>query len=330
MTVTRALITGAAGQDGWYLTKHLLDLGYQVTALLMYAEGAKREALRADFPTDRLQFVFGNVQDFGSVLRILRTVKPYEIYNLAAETFVPDSWKSPWLFFEVNTRGVLNFVEAIVLDGLNVRFYQASTSEMYGNATPPQNERTPFHPSSPYGAAKLAAHQLVTQYRTAYGVYACCGICFNHESPRRPMHFVSRKITSAAAEIARGKAQMLRLGNLTAVRDWGHAQDAVRAMTMMLHVDGADDYVIGSGVSHTVWDLVKTAFRAVGLNPADHVVSSGSMMRPNDDLVLKADATKAREVLGWAPTVTFEDMIEEMVQHDLRLIDAPGGPTHPV
>tara|TARA_R110002072_G_scaffold107777_18_gene234236 strand:- start:5013 stop:6014 length:1002 start_codon:yes stop_codon:yes gene_type:complete len=311
----RALITGITGQDGSYLAEWLLDQGYEVHGLV---RRTSRPALgRLAGVEGRIVLTTGDLLDQGSLVRALETSRPHEVYNLAAQSFVPTSWSEPVSTAEVTALGVARLLEALRHVCPEARFYQASTSEMFGKASPPQSETTPFHPRSPYGVAKIYAHWATVNHRESYGTFACSGLLFNHESPRRGEEFVTRKVTRAVARIHLGLQSDLRLGNMDARRDWGHAKDFVRAMWLMLQQDEPRDYVIATGVTHTVEQLVDTAFRCVDRDWHDHVVQDPALLRPAEVDHLVGDATRAREELGWAPKITFADMIREMVDYDL-------------
>jgi GDPmannose 4,6-dehydratase len=325
----RALITGITGQDGSYLAEHLVDLGYEVWGLVRGQANPPVRHLRQLRGDVRL--IRGDLLDQGSLISAVERVQPDEVYNLAAISYVPMSWQQAELTGEVTGLGVLRVLEAIrVCSGISasrtpgrgqIRFYQASTSEMFGMAREtPQTEQTPFHPRSPYGVAKVYGHFLTQNYRESYGMYAVSGIMFNHESPRRGTEFVTRKVSLGVAKIKLGYERQLRLGNLTASRDWGFAGDYVRAMQLMLTQDEPADYVIGTGVTHTVETLVDTAFRAAGLNWRDHVVTDAAFIRPAEVDKLCADPGKARDKLGWEPKIAFDELVTMMVDADLHLL----------
>jgi GDPmannose 4,6-dehydratase len=325
----RALITGITGQDGSYLAEHLVDLGYEVWGLVRGQANPPVRHLRQLRGDVRL--IRGDLLDQGSLISAVERVQPDEVYNLAAISYVPMSWQQAELTGEVTGLGVLRVLEAIrVCSGISasrtpgrgqIRFYQASTSEMFGMAREtPQTEQTPFHPRSPYGVAKVYGHFLTQNYRESYGMYAVSGIMFNHESPRRGTEFVTRKVSLGVAKIKLGYERQLRLGNLTASRDWGFAGDYVRAMQLMLMQDEPADFVIGTGVTHTVETLVDTAFRAAGLNWRDHVVTDAAFIRPAEVDKLCADPSKARDQLGWEPKIGFEELTTMMVDADLHLL----------
>ena len=303
--------------------------GYEVWGLVRGQANPRVRQLRQVLGDVKL--VRGDLLDQGSLISAVERVQPDEVYNLAAISYVPMSWQQAELTGEVTGLGVLRVLEAIrVCSGISasrtpgrgqIRFYQASTSEMFGQARQaPQNEQTPFHPRSPYGVAKVYGHFLTQNYRESYGMYAVSGIMFNHESPRRGAEFVTRKVSLGVAKIKLGLEKQLRLGNLSASRDWGFAGDYVRAMQLMLAQDTPDDYVIGTGVTHAVQKLVDTAFRAAGLNWQDHVITDAAFIRPAEVDRLCADATKAREELGWEPKIGFEELVSMMVDADLELL----------
>lgn len=320
MTKT-ALITGITGQDGAYLAQLLLEKGYEVYGLI-------RRSASADVIGDRLRWlgiiddvrlVDGNMTDLSSLLRIVRQVKPDEVYNLAAQSFVKSSWDQPLLTGQVTGLGAVNVLEAIRLEAPDARFYQASSSEMFGHVREPiQKETTPFYPRSPYAVAKVYAHWATVNYRESFGLHASAGILFNHESPLRGIEFVTRKVTDTVAQIKLGLTRELRLGNIEAKRDWGHARDYVRAMWLMLQQPTADDYVVATGRSVTVRQMCEIAFDYVGLKLEDHLVIDPDLFRPAEVDILLGDASKANSVLGWAPTISLEEMIREMVDADLK------------
>ncbi|MFI0419487.1 GDP-mannose 4,6-dehydratase [Spongiactinospora sp. 9N601] len=332
----RALITGITGQDGSYLAEHLLAAGYEVWGLVRGQANPRVSRLRRLLGDVRL--VRGDLLDQGSLISAVERVRPDEVYNLGAISFVPMSWEQAELTAEVTGMGVLRMLEAIrVCSGVSssrtadpsgqIRFYQASSSEMFGQVREtPQNERTPFHPRSPYGVAKTYGHFLTQNYRESYGMFAVSGILFNHESPRRGAEFVTRKVSLGVARIKLGLAGELRLGNLEARRDWGYAGDYVRAMRLMLAAGTPEDYVIGTGRTHTVRELVEAAFSAAGLDWERHVVRDPSLHRPAEVDLLCADPKKARSHLGWEPSVSFEELVAQMVESDIRLLSDGGDP----
>jgi GDPmannose 4,6-dehydratase len=320
--VPRALITGITGQDGSYLAEFLLEKGYEVIGVVRRTSHHSYE--RIDHLIPRVRIEAADLLDQHSLTTVLQDVQPDEVYNLAAQSFVPTSFTQPVLTGEFTALGVTRILEAVRLACPTARFYQASSSEMFGKVTEtPQNEDTPFYPRSPYGVAKLYAHWITVNYRESYGLHAVSGILFNHESPRRGMEFVTRKVTDGAARIARGLATELRLGNLEAQRDWGYAGDYVDAMWRMLQQDEPRDYVIGSGVTHSVGDLVRIAFERVGLDWTKYVVQDPKFYRPAEVDLLLADPSRAKAELGWAPRTTFEELVQMMVDADLERL-GPG------
>ncbi|MGH7419751.1 MAG: GDP-mannose 4,6-dehydratase, partial [Candidatus Rokuibacteriota bacterium] len=303
-----AVITGVTGQDGSYLAELLLDKGYEVIGVVRRTSHDSYE--RIGHLLDRLHVVAADLLDQHSLTTVIRDARPHEVYNLAAQSFVPTSWSQPVLTGEFTALGVTRLLEAIRLAHPEARFYQASSSEMFGKATEtPQRETTPFYPRSPYGVAKVYGHWITVNYRESYGLHAVSGILFNHESPRRGLEFVSRKVTDAVARIKRGKATELRLGNLEARRDWGFAGDYVDAMWRMLQQEQPDDYVVATGVTNTVDRLVELAFGHAGLERDAHVRTDPALIRPAEVDLLVGDATKARDWLGWEPTVDFEGLV---------------------
>ncbi|MDP3938555.1 MAG: GDP-mannose 4,6-dehydratase [Deltaproteobacteria bacterium] len=313
----RALITGITGQDGSYLAEFLLDRGYEVFGMVRRASTENFE--RISHIRERIKLAQGDLLDPSSLISVVRDVRPDEIYNLAAQSFVPTSWAQPALTGEFDALGVTRLLEAVRNVDLPCKFYQASSSEMFGKVKQvPQNEDTPFHPRSPYGVAKVYGHFITVNYRESYGMFAVSGILFNHESPRRGREFVSRKISYGVARIKLGLDRELLMGNLDASRDWGYAGDYVRAMWMMLQQPEPEDFVIATGRSHTVREMLDIAFRAADLRWEDHVRSDPSLLRPAEVDHLVGDATKARTGLGWKPEVSFEELIEMMVSEDLR------------
>ncbi len=321
MSAKRALITGVTGQDGAYLSKFLLDRGYEVHGLL-------RRSASADVVGARLKWLGveadvikhdGNLSDLSGLIRIVREVQPEEIYNLAAQSFVASSWQQPILTGNITGIGAVNVLEAVRLAVPEARYYQASSSEMYGLIQEPvQSERTPFYPRSPYAAAKLYAHWMTVNYRESFGMHASNGILFNHESPLRGIEFVTRKITDGVARIKLGRADRLALGNLDAKRDWGHARDYVEAMWLMLQEEKPDDYVVATGRTTSVRDFCRLAFAHAGLDMDDHVVVDPRFLRPAEVDVLIGDAGKARQRLGWEAKTTLETLVGEMVDADLE------------
>lgn len=316
----KALITGITGQDGAYLSQFLLEKGYEVHGVVRRSSHSEQfdHRLRWLGIADAVRFVDGNLIDVSSLCRIVRTIEPDEVYNLAAQSFVKSSWDQPILTANVTGVGVVNMLEALRLEAPQARFYQASSSEMFGLIQQPvQTEKTPFYPRSPYAASKLFGHWMTVNYRESFGLFASSGILFNHESPLRGLEFVTRKVTDGAARIKLGLLDKLAMGNLDAKRDWGHARDYVRAMWMMLQQERADDYVIATGRTTSVRDMVRIAFGHVGLDPDQHVVVDPRFARPAEVDVLLGDARKAKEKLGWEPTIGLEAMVVEMVEADL-------------
>lgn len=315
----RALITGITGQDGSYLAELLLDKGYEVHGMVRRLSSENHHRLESF--RDRISIHTGDLLDQRSLGDVMRASEPDEIYNLAAMSFVGASWNQPTLTAEFTGLGVTRMLEAMREVCPEARFYQASSSEMFGKVREtPQNELTPFYPRSPYGVAKVYAHFITVNYRESYGLYACSGILFNHESPRRSLEFVTRKITHTAAAIKLGLANQLVLGNRDARRDWGYAPDFVDAMWRMLQRDEPDDYVVGTGTHHSVGELVDIAFAHVGLDPAEYVREDPAFMRPAEVDLLIADPSKAAAELGWEPTVDFEQLVKLMIDADLALL----------
>jgi GDPmannose 4,6-dehydratase len=313
----KALITGITGQDGSYLAEFLLEKGYRVYGMVRRSSSQHFDRIRHIF--DRVELVEGDLTDQSSLDDAIKTIAPDEVYNLASQSFVPTSWNQPVLTADVTGTGVTRMLEAIRKHKPDARFYQASTSEMFGKVQEtPQNERTPFYPRSPYGVAKVYAHWITINYRESYNIYACSGICFNHESPRRGLEFISRKVTDGVARIKLGLTDKLRLGNLDARRDWGFAGDYVEAMWLMLQQDQPEDYVIATGESHSVRDLVDIAFGHVGLPVEPHVVVDAKLFRPAEVDILVGDPSKAKNKLAWTPKLSFQEMIHMMVEADLK------------
>ena len=312
----RALITGITGQDGSYLAELLLDKGYDVTGIIRRASAPN--LWRIEHLLDRIELRPADLLDQLSLIRVIADVRPNELYNLAAMSFVPASWDQPMLTGEFNAQGVTRVLEAIRQVDPSIRVYQASSSEMFGKVREvPQTELTPFYPRSPYGVSKVFAHYITVNYRESYNLFAVSGILFNHESPRRGLEFVTRKVTESVARIKLGLAESLALGNLDAQRDWGFAGDYVRAMWLMLQQDQPDDYVIATGVSHSVRELVEVAFGHVGLEWQKHVRLDPRLLRPAEVDHLIGDASKARAALGWRPEVDFAGLVRMMVEADL-------------
>jgi GDPmannose 4,6-dehydratase len=321
----RAVITGITGQDGSYLAELLLEKGYEVTGVVRRASAPN--IWRIEHLLDRITLRPADLLDQLSLVRLIQDVHPLEFYNLAAMSFVPASWDQPLLTGEYNAMGVTRVLEAIRQVDPTIRIYQASSSEMYGRVREvPQTELTPFYPRSPYGVSKVFGHYITVNYRESYEMFAVSGILFNHESPRRGPEFVTRKVTDGVARIRLGLADHLPLGNLDACRDWGFAGDYVRAMWLMLQQEKADDYVIASGVTHSVRQLVEVAFGHVGLDWQKHVRTDPALLRPAEVDHLIGDASKARRVLGWEPTVSFEQLVAMMVDADIEKLSAPAKP----
>jgi GDPmannose 4,6-dehydratase len=321
----RALITGITGQDGAYLSQLLINEGYEVFGVIRRSShrGVEDHRLRWLGIANRVTLLDGDLSDLSSLVRIVKETQPNEIYNLAAQSFVASSWRQPVLTANVTAVGVTNLLEAMRAEKPDARFYQASSSEMFGLAQQPQqNESTPFYPRSPYGVAKLYGHWITVNYRESFGFHASSGILFNHESPLRGIEFVTRKVTDGAARIKLGIANELHLGNIDAKRDWGHACDYVRAMWLMLQQDKPDDYVIATGRTTSVREMCRIAFDYVGLDMSKHLVIDPAFYRPAEVEVLLGDPAKAMKRLGWKPEVGLEHMIEEMVDADLERIKA--------
>ena len=315
----RALITGITGQDGYYLAELLLDKGYEVVGMVRRSSTVTFE--RIAHLQDRIATVHGDLLDQASLIEVLRTYEPHEVYNLAAQSFVQTSFSQPVLTGDVTALGVTRILDAIRLVDPGIRFYQASSSEMFGKVVEvPQRESTPFYPRSPYGVAKVYGHWITVNYRESYDLFACSGILFNHESPRRGLEFVTRKISNGAAKIKLGMAEELRLGNLDAKRDWGFAGDYVRAMWKMLQADSPDDYVVSTGETHSVREFCEVAFGHLGLDYEDHVVIDDAFFRPAEVDLLVGDATKAAEELDWRPEVEFSELVTTMVDADMDLL----------
>ncbi len=323
-----ALITGITGQDGSYLAEFLLSKGYRVVGMTRRASTTPYE--RIEHLLDSITLVQGDLTDQGSLLALLEEYQPDEVYNLAAQSFVPTSWNQPALTGEVTALGVTRLLEAIRYINPKIRFYQASSSEMFGKVLEvPQRETTPFYPRSPYGVAKVYGHYITVNYRESFNIFAVSGILFNHESPRRGLEFVTRKISDGVARIKLGLAKELRLGNLEARRDWGFAGDYVEAMWLMLQQDQPDNYVVGTGETHSVREFCEIAFDYVGLDYRDYVVVDQRFYRPAEVDLLVADPTKAHQVLGWEPRVNFRQLVQMMVDADLkRLSQSPNA--HPL
>lgn len=313
----RALITGVTGQDGSYLAEFLLSKGYEVVGMVRRSSTVTFE--RIQHIQDDITIVQGDLHDQSSLVACLEQYKPDEVYNLAAQSFVATSWSQAVLTGEVTALGVTRLLESIRLVDSTARFYQASSSEMFGKAVQtPQHETTPFYPRSPYGVAKVYGHWITVNYRESYNLYTVSGILFNHESPRRGLEFVTRKISDGAARIKLGLAKELHLGNLEARRDWGFAGEYVQAMWQMLQRERPEDFVIGTGETHSVREFVELAFQHVGLDYHDHVVQDPRFLRPSEVDLLRSDSTKARKELGWAPKTDFKSLVEMMVEADLK------------
>jgi GDPmannose 4,6-dehydratase len=313
----RALITGVTGQDGSYLAEFLLEKGYRVFGLIRRSSSPHYE--RIEHIRDKLELVQGDLLDQNSLIEAIQCTKPDEVYNLGAQSFVPTSWNQPVLTGEFTALGVTRMLEAIRVVNPKIKFYQASSSEMFGAVEEvPQNEKTPFYPKSPYGVAKVYGHYITVNYRESYGIFACSGILFNHESPRRGLEFVTRKVSHGVAKIKLGFEKELRMGNLDSQRDWGYAKEYVEAMWLMLQQDAPDDFVAATGKAHTVRKLLKIAFSCVGLKWEDHVAIDENLIRPAEVNRLLGDASKAREKLCWRPNVCFEELIGIMVESDLK------------
>ncbi len=320
MSKKTALITGITGQDGSYLAEFLLEQGYKVYGMVRRSSVEKFE--RIEHIIDKIELVQGDLLDQFSLISVLEQSRPSEVYNLAAQSFVPTSWAQPVLTSEFTALGVTRMLEAIRLVDRNIRFYQASSSEMYGKVREtPQGENTPFYPRSPYGVAKAYGHYITVNYRESYGLFAVSGILFNHESPRRGFEFVTRKVSDGVARIKLGLSKELRLGNLDAKRDWGFAGDYVRAMWLMLQQSKPDDYVISTGKTNSVRELVQIAFNCVDLEWEKYVKIDKAFLRPAEVDLLIGDCTKAKTELGWEPSVSFEQMVEMMVKADVQRLE---------
>jgi len=313
----RALITGVTGQDGSYLAEFLLEKGYRVFGLIRRSSSPNYE--RVEHIKDKLELIQGDLLDQNSLIEAIQFAKPDEVYNLGAQSFVPTSWNQPVLTGEFTALGVTRMLEAVRVINPKAKFYQASSSEMFGKVQEvPQNEKTPFYPRSPYGVAKVYGHYIAVNYRESYDMFACSGILFNHESPRRGVEFVTRKVSHGVAKIKLGLQNELKIGNLDSQRDWGYAKEYVKAMWLMLQQDEPGDYVVATGKAHTVKKLLQIAFSYVGLNWEDHTVIDENLIRPAEVNRLLGDASKAREKLCWRPGVSFEELVGMMVESDLR------------
>ncbi len=325
MSKKTALITGITGQDGSYLAEFLLEQGYNVIGMVRRSSTVNFDRIAHLQEVEALEIVQGDLLDQMSLVDILRDHHPDEVYNLAAQSFVPTSWRQPVLTGEFTALGVTRLLDAIRIVNPETRFYQASSSEMFGKVREvPQNEDTPFYPRSPYGVAKVYGHWITINYRESYNLFACSGILFNHESPRRGLEFVTHKVTYAAARIKLGLANELRLGNLESRRDWGYAGDYVKAMWLMLQQNEPDDYVIATGETHSVRELCEVAFSYLDLNHEDYVVVDEKFYRPAEVDLLIGDAGKGQAKLGWEPAVSFEQLIKIMVDADLEALHAEG------
>jgi GDPmannose 4,6-dehydratase len=320
MATKRALITGITGQDGSYLAEFLLEKGYEVIGMLRRSSTLNFE--RIEQIQDDITLVSGDLMDQISLINIIETHRPHEVYNLAAQSFVQTSWEQPVFTGEVTGLGVTRLLDAVRMVDPGIRFYQASSSEMFGKVKEvPQNEATPFYPRSPYGVAKVYGHWITVNYRESYDLFAVSGICFNHESPRRGQEFVTKKISRHTALIKKGLAKELRLGNLDAQRDWGYAPDYVRGMWMMLQQDEAEDFVLATGKTHSVGRFVELAFETVGLKWEDYVVQDPRFMRPAEVDLLVGDYSKAKKELGWEAKTSFEELVQLMVEADLKELE---------
>lgn len=321
----RAVITGITGQDGAYLAELLLSKGYTVYGIVRRSSTSEvsDHRLRWLGILEKVRLVDGDLLDMSGLVRSMQEIQPDEVYNLAAQSFVKTSWQQPILTAQATGTGVLNALEAVRIACPKARFYQASSSEMYGLIQEPyQSEKTPFYPRSPYAVAKLFGHWITVNYRESFGLHASSGILFNHESPLRGVEFVTRKVTDGIARIKLGLAKELRLGNIDAKRDWGHAKDYVRAMWLMLQQDEADDYVVATGVTTSVRDMCEIAFRHAGVDMGAHLIIDPDLFRPAEVDVLLGDPSKAKQKLGWEPSISLEAMIKEMVDADLRRLSA--------
>jgi len=320
-----ALITGICGQDGAYLSRLLLNKGYEVVGLVPRRSSDSLARLREFGIEDQIDYVVGDVLDPVSINSALESYEPDEVYNLAAQSFVAASFNAPVSTMATNAIGTMNMLEGIRRECPKARFYQASTSEMFGRVNcSKQNEDTPLHPRSPYGVSKVAAHWATINYRESYDLFACCGILFNHESPFRGLEFVTRKVTDAVARIILGKQDELRLGNIRSWRDWGHAEDYVEAMWLMLQQNEPDDFVIATGEAHTVEQMCQIAFASQGLDMQKYVVIDTELYRPAEVDVLRGDASKAKEILLWEPKISFGQMITQMVEYDIERVKKEG------
>jgi GDPmannose 4,6-dehydratase len=319
MKLKKALITGITGQDGSYLSELLLEKGYKVYGITRRVSVPNISRIRHIM--DKIELIDADLSDFASIFKAIKIVKPDEVYNLAAMSYVPVSWKEPVLTVDIGGVSVINMLESIRLIDKRIRFYQASSSEMFGKIREyPQNEKTPFYPRSPYGISKVTGHWITVNYRESYNMFAVSGICFNHESPRRGLEFVSRKISYNVAKIKLGLASELRMGNLDAKRDWGFAGDYVKAMWLMLQQNKPEDYVVATGETHTVREFLELAFKRVGLDYKKYVKIDKKFIRPAEVDVLIGDASKIRKKLKWKPEVSFKELVNMMVDADLKLL----------
>lgn len=315
----KALITGITGQDGSYLAEFLLEKGYKVFGMVRRSSVERFD--RIDHIVDELHLIQGDITDQSSLDEAIKMTNPDEVYNLCAQSFVPTSWNQPTLTANVNALGTARILEAIRKHKSDAKFYQASSSEMFGKVQEvPQTEKTPFYPRSPYGVSKVYAHYITVNYRESYNIFACSGICFNHESPRRGFEFVTRKVSNGVAKIKLGLLKKLKMGNLEAKRDWGYAGDFVEAMWLMLQQDKPDDYVIATGETHSVKELVEVAFGFAGLDWQKYVETDPAFLRPVDVAALVGNASKAKEKLGWTPKTGFKQLVEMMVKSDLKML----------
>ncbi len=319
MKKKKALITGITGQDGSYLSEFLLEKGYKIYGIIRRTSSPNIERIRHII--DKIEISDADLSDFSSVLRAIKSIKPDEVYNLAAMSYVPVSWKEPILTVDIGGLGVINVLESIRLCDKKIKFYQASSSEMFGKVREsPQNENTPFYPRSPYGIAKVTGHWITVNYRESFNMFAVSGICFNHESPRRGLEFVSRKISYNVAKIKLGMAKELKMGNLNSKRDWGFAGDYVKAMWLMLQQDKPEDYVIATGETHSVKEFLEIAFSYVNLDYRKYIKIDKNLLRPAEVDLLIGDATKIRTKLKWKPEVKFKELVKMMVDADLKLL----------
>ena len=316
----RVLISGINGQDGSYLTDFLLDKDYEIYGLLRRSSHTATDRLRHCL--DRIRLIPGDVTDQSSLMRAVKLADPHEVYNFAAMSYVAHSFEAPISTMEITGGGTVKLLEAVRHHAPHARFYQASSSEMFGSAEmSPQTEETPFRPISPYGCAKVYAHTMAVTYREAYQMFICCGIAYNHESPRRGEEFVTRKITKAVARIKAGQQDELRLGSLYTKRDWSHARDIVKGAWLTLQQNRPDDYVFASGISHSVLELVELAFNYAGLDYQKYVKTDPTLLRPTDVHHLLGLSAKATQLLGWKPTVSFSQLVQEMVENDCALVE---------